>query len=79
MNYNDCITCEFADRDKHNRFIDHCAGYGNCSYSKFRGDIKPTLEECINNLSNNLNSKNKDYTQGFNDALAFIKTWDETE
>lgn len=75
----DCYTCEFANRDKHNRFIDRCLGYSNCRHSEFKGEIKPTLEQCINNLKNNLNNINKDYVQGFNDALAFIKIWDDTE
>lgn len=74
----DCFTCEYAKREKHNRFIDRCSGYGNCDYSKFEGEIKPTLEECINNLRKNLNS-DKDYTQGFNDALRFIEVWNKDE
>jgi len=75
----DCFTCEYAERDKHNRFIDRCMGFGNCAYSKFEGEIKPTLSKCIQNLSNNLSSTNKDYIQGFNDALVFIKAWEENE
>jgi hypothetical protein len=79
MNYNDCLTCQFANRDRHNRFTEMCWGSGNCSYEKFEGEIKPTLEECIENLNNNLNNNNKDYTQGFKDALKFISVWNETE
>lgn len=75
----DCFTCEYAERDKHNRFIDRCSGFGNCSYSKFNGEIKPTLDECINTLSKNLNNPSQEYTQGFNDALKFIKYWNDTE
>jgi hypothetical protein len=78
MNLNNCFTCEFAHRDKHNRFEGMCSGYSNCGYRKFEGEIKPTLEECINNLRKNLNS-DKDYTQGFNDALKFIEAWNEDE
>lgn len=74
----DCFTCEYAKRDNHNRFVDMCSGYGNCYYVKFEGEIKPTLEECINNLRKNLNS-DKDYSQGFNDALRFIEVWNEDE
>ena len=76
---NDCFTCEYAQRDKHNRFIDRCSGFGNCGYVKFKGEIKPSLAELISNLIKNLNNANKDYTQGFNDALLFIKVWDEDE
>jgi len=50
MDIKDCSTCEFAERDKHNRFIDMCSGCGNCAYSEFEGEIKPTLSECIDNL-----------------------------
>ncbi|MDD4779197.1 MAG: hypothetical protein PHT02_01145 [Tissierellia bacterium] len=75
----DCCTCEFAKRDNHNRFIDRCSGFGNCSYSKFEGEIKPTLEKYIESLSENLSNTNKDYLQGFNDALVFIKVWNDTE
>jgi len=76
---NDCFTCEYAQRDKHNRFIDRCSGFGNCSYVEFKGAIKPSLVEIIRNLSKNLDNTNKDYIQGFNDALLFIKVWDEDE
>lgn len=79
MNYNDCFTCKFADRDNHNRYIDRCWGYSNCAYQKFEGKIKSTLEECINNLRQNLTTKNKDYMKGFNDALRFIEIWNEDE
>ncbi len=75
----DCVTCEFAQRDKHNRYLDRCSGYGNCGYEEFKGIIKPTLEECIQNLTNNLSNTNSNYTQGFNDALAFISAWNEYE
>lgn len=79
MNLNDCITCQFAHRDEHNRFLDPCSGYSNCSYQKFEGEIKPTLEECINNLRKNLKNTNNDYIQGFMDALKFIEAWNEDE
>jgi len=79
MNYNDCFTCEHADRDKHNRFIDRCSGYSNCGYVEFKGEIKPTLAEVIRNLSKNQTNISKDYIQGFNDALRFIKVWEEDE
>lgn len=79
MNLNDCFTCQFANRDEHNRFIERCQGYSNCSYRKFEDKIKPTLEECIENLKKNLSNTNKDYIQGFNDALKFIETWNEDE
>jgi len=79
----DCFTCDFAKRDKYNRFIAVCSGSGNCLYSKFEDEIKPTLEEYICNLENNIVNSNKDYKQGFNDALTFIKTfikfWNDTE
>ena len=81
MNIKDCITCEYAHRDKHNRFIDPCLGYSNCSYSEFEGKIKPTLRECIDNLNKNIvnNNTNEEYRKGFRDALVFIKNWDDTE
>lgn len=75
----DCFTCLFAERDFHNRYLERCSGYGNCSYEEFKGEIKPTLEECINNLRNNLNNTSEDYSKGFNDALKFIQAWNETE
>lgn len=43
----DCITCEFAKRDRHNRYLDRCSGYGNCAYSEFKGVVKPTIIEFI--------------------------------
>jgi len=76
---NDCFTCEYADRDKHNRFIDRCSGFGNCSYVEFKGDIKSTLSEIINILNKNLNNTNDDYAKGFKDALSFIEVWNEDE
>jgi len=80
MNIKDCSTCEFAERDKHNRFIDRCMGCGNCAYSEFEGEIKPTLSECIDNLNKNLSNKmNEEYRKGFRDTLKFIKNWDDTE
>ena len=76
---NDCFTCKYAKRDKHNRFYDRCFGYSNCGYVKFEGEIKPSLVEIIKSLSKNLDITNKDYSQGFNDALVFIKVWYEDE
>jgi len=75
----DCFTCEYAERDKHNRFIDRCMGYGNCAYSKFEGQIKPTLREYIDNLNKNLVNTNEEYVKGFRDAPVFIKNWNDTE
>ena len=81
MDIKDCSTCEFAERDKHNRFIDMCSGCGNCAYSEFEGEIKPTLSECIDNLYKHIvnNNTNEEYRKGFMDALVFIKNWDDTE
>lgn len=36
----DCFTCAYADRDKHGRYLDRCAGYGNCSYDEYEGKVK---------------------------------------
>jgi len=41
----DCFTCEFAKRDKHNKFEDRCSGFSNCSYSKFQGKIFAHLKQ----------------------------------
>jgi len=77
----DCFTCEYAKRDNHNRFINACLGYSNCSYSEFKGQIKPTLSEYIDNIYKHIfnNNTNEEYRKGFRDALAFIKNWDDTE
>jgi len=75
----DCFTCEYAERDKHNRFIKQCSGSGNCDYSEFRGEIKPTLEEFINTLNRNITNKSKEYMNGFRDSLRLIKNWDDNE
>lgn len=37
----DCATCEFAERDSHNRFVSMCSGSGNCAYEPFQGEVKP--------------------------------------
>jgi len=81
MNIKDCITCEYAQRDKHNRFVDPCLGYSNCSYSEFKGEIKPTLRECIDTLNKNIvnTDENYLYKKGFRDAFKFIKNWDDAE
>lgn len=78
FNY-DCFTCEYAHRDKHSRFVDRCSGFSNCGYVEFKGEIKLSLAELIRNLSKNLNNTNKDYVQGFNDVLLFVKIWNENE
>lgn len=48
----DCITCCYADRDQHGRFLDRCAGYGNCSYEEYKGDVKPWPIEQMQELLN---------------------------
>ncbi len=37
----DCTLCAYADRDKKGRFLDRCAGYGNCSFEPYEGEVKP--------------------------------------
>lgn len=78
----DCFTCEYAKRDKHNRFEGMCSGSGNCAYSEFEGEIKPTLEEYINKLNihaNGISEEFEEYKKGFKTALEFIKTWNDEE
>ena len=41
----DCFTCDYAHRDEYNRFVDMCSGSGNCSYSKFEGEVKSAITE----------------------------------
>lgn len=37
----DCYTCEYATRDKKGRYLRPCAGYGNCDYVEYEGQIEP--------------------------------------
>ncbi len=41
MNWNQCVTCEYAQRDKHGRFLNRCSGFANCSYSQYQGKVRP--------------------------------------
>ncbi len=41
MGQMDCFTCDYAEIDQHGRFLDHCAGFGNCSYAPYGGETKP--------------------------------------
>jgi len=41
----DCITCEYAERDCYNRFVDRCSGYSNCAHSKFEGKVELIIPE----------------------------------
>lgn len=75
----DCFTCEYAERDNHNRFVDRCSGFGNCVYLRFKGKVKPTLKEVIENLNKIKNNPNANYVKGFTDALSIIEKWNEDE
>lgn len=37
--YEDCSTCEFANRNEYGIFESKCSGFGNCSYEKYHGDV----------------------------------------
>jgi len=78
---NDCFTCEFAKRDIHNRFEDRCSGFSNCSYSKFEGNIKPTLKQYLEDIQRNISTSKMDntYKNGFNFAIQLIDEWEATE
>jgi len=77
----DCFTCEYAHRDKHNRFVDRCSGFGNCDYSEFEGKIKPSLKEYLDRIYNDMikSDMNIDYKNGFCIAIGFIDEWETTE
>ncbi len=48
----DCFTCAYAERDEHGRYLSRCAGYGNCSYDEYKGDVKPWPIEQMQELLN---------------------------
>lgn len=79
----DCLTCEFANRDNHGRYIDMCSGSGNCAYEKYSGEIKDTLDEYMEKLLVKYTYEHptysSDYITGVRDALSFIQWWNKTE
>lgn len=78
-----CVTCEFAERDEHGRFMDRCAGFGNCDYQEYHGEVKDTLREYLDKLLSKYiygyNRYSDDYITGVRDALSFVGHWDENE
>ncbi len=69
----DCETCRYANRDRHGRFLDRCAGYGNCSYEEYEGDVRPwPIEQMQELLNGAVMSKfiSKDACLAFRDAVS---------
>lgn len=71
----DCFTCAYANRDKHNRFISMCDGFGNCAYEPFDGEVKPTTDEFVDELLEKWNEKQfrDEHSCGIRYALEQVK------
>jgi uncharacterized cysteine cluster protein YcgN (CxxCxxCC family) len=82
----DCLTCEFAERDKHGIFQRMCDGFGNCSYQKYTGTVEKTpieqMQEMLNGavMSKFINTDAcKNYRKGIEDCIKILEQWEDSE